>query len=57
MASIKNPSIKNTVVRAFLTIKGIKFAHYSYCKYRHDVFIKFNGDTYYKLDDTKMLIG
>ena len=52
-ATIRNAAIKNTTTRAFITIDGIKYGHYSYCKHKHDVSIKFNGDTYYKLDDTK----
>jgi hypothetical protein len=56
-ATVRSTAIKNTVIRAFLTIKGVKFAHYSYCKYRHDVFIKFNGDTYYQANDRDILIS
>lgn len=52
-ATIRNAAIKNTTTRAFVTINGTKYGHYSYCKHRHDVFITINGATYYKLDDTK----
>lgn len=46
--NVHRASINTQVIK---TIKGVKYIHYNFASGKHDVSIKINDVTYYKLQD------
>jgi len=49
--NFKNTHKANVETKVFRTIKGVKYIHYNFANGKHDVSIKINNVTYYKLND------